>query len=76
LFFNITNVVSLIEWIWNIYACYLVADTAFGKGSLYIRPLLLGSGAILGLAPAPEVTFLIYVSPVGNYFKVGFYNAT
>jgi len=42
-----------------------------GKGSLYIRPLLLGSGAILGLAPAPEITFLIYVSPVGNYFKEG-----
>jgi len=43
----------------------------FGKGSLYIRPLLFGSGAVLGLAPAPEVTFLIYVSPVGNYFKEG-----
>uniref|UniRef100_A0A7N0SZ74 Branched-chain-amino-acid aminotransferase n=1 Tax=Kalanchoe fedtschenkoi TaxID=63787 RepID=A0A7N0SZ74_KALFE len=42
-----------------------------GKGSLYIRPLLMGSGAILGLAPAPEYTFLIYVSPVGNYFKEG-----
>uniref|UniRef100_A0ACD5WSX6 Uncharacterized protein n=1 Tax=Avena sativa TaxID=4498 RepID=A0ACD5WSX6_AVESA len=41
------------------------------KGSLYIRPLLIGSGAILGLAPAPEYTFLIYVSPVGNYFKEG-----
>ncbi|KAI3871224.1 hypothetical protein MKW98_015124 [Papaver atlanticum] len=40
-----------------------------GKGSLYIRPLLIGSGAILGVAPAPEYTFLIYVSPVGNYFK-------
>ncbi|XP_015890444.3 branched-chain amino acid aminotransferase 2, chloroplastic-like isoform X2 [Ziziphus jujuba] len=43
----------------------------FGKGSLYIRPLLMGSGAVLGLAPAPEYTFLIYVSPVGNYFKEG-----
>ncbi|KAI9089362.1 hypothetical protein K1719_029641 [Acacia pycnantha] len=42
-----------------------------GKGSLYIRPLLMGSGAVLGLAPAPEFTFLIYVSPVGNYFKEG-----
>lgn len=41
-----------------------------GKGSLYIRPLLIGTGPILGLAPAPEYTFLIYVSPVGNYFKV------
>ncbi|KAK6123454.1 hypothetical protein DH2020_042806 [Rehmannia glutinosa] len=42
-----------------------------GKGSLYIRPLLIGSGPILGLAPASEYTFLVYASPVGNYFKVG-----
>ncbi|CAJ1929166.1 unnamed protein product [Sphenostylis stenocarpa] len=42
-----------------------------GKGSLYIRPLLMGSGPVLGLAPSPEYTFLIYVSPVGNYFKEG-----
>lgn len=42
-----------------------------GKGTLYIRPLLMGSGPILGLAPAPEYTFLIYASPVGNYFKEG-----
>ncbi|XP_011017058.1 PREDICTED: branched-chain-amino-acid aminotransferase 2, chloroplastic-like isoform X1 [Populus euphratica] len=42
-----------------------------GKGTLYIRPLLIGSGPILGLAPAPEYTFLIYASPVGNYFKEG-----
>uniref|UniRef100_A0ACD5TW36 Uncharacterized protein n=1 Tax=Avena sativa TaxID=4498 RepID=A0ACD5TW36_AVESA len=42
-----------------------------GKGALYIRPLLIGSGAILGLAPAPEYTFMIYASPVGTYFKEG-----
>ncbi|KAM0905410.1 hypothetical protein ACQ4PT_017405 [Festuca glaucescens] len=42
-----------------------------GKGSLYIRPLLVGSGAVLGLAPAPEYTFIIFASPVGNYFKEG-----
>ncbi|TVU47835.1 hypothetical protein EJB05_07448 [Eragrostis curvula] len=42
-----------------------------GKGALYIRPLLIGSGPILGLAPAPEYTFLIYAAPVGNYFKEG-----
>ncbi|KAJ4915310.1 hypothetical protein Rs2_00860 [Raphanus sativus] len=42
-----------------------------GKGSLYIRPLLMGSGPILGLAPAPEYTFIVYASPVGNYFKEG-----
>ncbi|GMH14712.1 hypothetical protein Nepgr_016553 [Nepenthes gracilis] len=42
-----------------------------GKGSLYIRPLLMGSGPVLGIAPAPEYTFLIFVTPVGNYFKEG-----
>ncbi|KAJ8762442.1 hypothetical protein K2173_007881 [Erythroxylum novogranatense] len=42
-----------------------------GKGTLYIRPLLIGSGPILGLSPAPEFTFLVYSSPVGNYFKEG-----
>ncbi|KAJ0967720.1 hypothetical protein J5N97_024637 [Dioscorea zingiberensis] len=42
-----------------------------GKGSLYVRPLLIGSGPVLGLAPAPEYMFLVYASPVGNYFKEG-----
>ncbi|XP_024029919.1 branched-chain amino acid aminotransferase 1, mitochondrial isoform X1 [Morus notabilis] len=42
-----------------------------GKGSLYVRPLLIGSGPILGLAPALEYTFLVYASPVGNYYKEG-----
>ncbi|KAL4181020.1 hypothetical protein AMTRI_Chr12g269070 [Amborella trichopoda] len=41
----------------------------FKKGALYIRPLLFGSGSILPPAPSPECTFLIFVSPVGNYFK-------
>ena len=42
-----------------------------GKGALYIRPLLMGSGPILGVAPAPEYTFLVFTSPVGPYFKGG-----
>ncbi|XP_024187741.1 branched-chain-amino-acid aminotransferase 2, chloroplastic isoform X2 [Rosa chinensis] len=42
-----------------------------GKGSLYIRPLLIGSGPILGLGTSPEYTFLVYASPVRNYFKEG-----
>ncbi|VFQ75169.1 unnamed protein product [Cuscuta campestris] len=42
-----------------------------GKGSLYIRPMVIGSGPVLGLAPAPLYTFLVYASPVGNYFKEG-----
>jgi branched-chain amino acid aminotransferase len=42
-----------------------------GRGELYIRPLVFGSGSILGVAPAPEYTFLVYVVPVGPYFKGG-----
>uniref|UniRef100_A0A0E0KTT7 Branched-chain-amino-acid aminotransferase n=1 Tax=Oryza punctata TaxID=4537 RepID=A0A0E0KTT7_ORYPU len=42
-----------------------------GKGSLYIRPLLIGSGAILGVAPAPQYTFAVFACPVGHYFKDG-----
>jgi branched-chain amino acid aminotransferase len=44
----------------------------YGSGaSLYIRPLLFGSGAEVGVKPASEYTFLIFVSPVGPYFKEG-----
>lgn len=42
-----------------------------GKGSLYLRPVIWGTGPVLGVAPAPSYTFLIYVSPVGPYFKSG-----
>mmetsp|Transcript_12485 Transcript_12485/g.26921 ORF Transcript_12485/g.26921 Transcript_12485/m.26921 type:complete len:391 (-) Transcript_12485:1463-2635(-) len=42
-----------------------------GKGSLYLRPLLLGSGPILGLGPAPGYTFTIFGAAVGAYFKGG-----
>ena len=42
-----------------------------GRGELYIRPLVFGSGSLLGVAPAPEYTFLVYVVPVGPYFKGG-----
>lgn len=41
-----------------------------GKGSLYLRPLLLGTGPILGLGTAPGFTFTVYATPVGAYFKV------
>ena len=43
----------------------------FGKGALYLRPLLFGSGEELGVKPSSEATFCIYCSPVGNYFKNG-----
>lgn len=40
--------------------------------SLYIRPLLIGTSAQVGVKPAMEYTFLIFVTPVGPYFKEGF----
>lgn len=40
-------------------------------GSIYIRPLLIGSGIQIGVAPAREYTFLVLVMPVGAYYKGG-----
>lgn len=40
--------------------------------SLYIRPLLIGSGPKVGVSPADEYLFLVFVTPVGPYFKAGF----
>lgn len=44
----------------------------YGKGDLYIRPILFGSGQMLGVSPATEYMFIIFMSPVGPYFKGGF----
>ncbi len=45
----------------------------YGTGaSLYVRPLLIGTGAEVGVKPASEYTFIIFVTPVGPYFKQGF----
>ena len=45
----------------------------YGTGaSLYIRPFALGTGAKVGLGPALEYMFLIFVTPVGPYYKSGF----
>lgn len=41
----------------------------YGTGaSLYIRPVLFGSGEKIGVGPADEYTFSIFVMPVGPYF--------
>jgi len=40
-----------------------------GKGSLYIRPLLVGAGKTLQPAPSDTTLFVVYVLPVGLYFK-------
>lgn len=44
----------------------------YGSGaSLYIRPYMFGSNAVMGVKPATEYQFRIFVSPVGPYFKGG-----
>ena len=40
--------------------------------TLYIRPLLVGMSAQVGVHPASEYMFMIFVTPVGPYFKGGF----
>jgi branched-chain amino acid aminotransferase len=45
----------------------------YGLGAtLYIRPLLIGTGAEVGVKAASEYMFMVFVTPVGPYFKSGF----
>ena len=44
----------------------------YGTGaSLYIRPYMFGSSAVIGVKPAQEYMFRIFTTPVGPYFKGG-----
>ncbi len=43
----------------------------YGRGSLYIRPVVWGTAPILGVSPTSEYTFMVIVTPVGPYFKGG-----
>ena len=40
--------------------------------ALYIRPLLIGTGPQIGVKPADEFLFVVFVMPVGPYFPEGF----
>lgn len=40
-------------------------------GTLYLRPLLIGIGAGIGVQSAPEYLFTVFAVPVGAYFKGG-----
>ena len=40
-------------------------------GSLYIRPLLIGTQAMMGVKPSSEYKLIIMVMPVGAYYKNG-----
>ncbi|KAF4352352.1 hypothetical protein F8388_024464 [Cannabis sativa] len=50
----------------------VVGSGGLGGGRVvWAEPLLMGTGGALGVAPAPDYTFLVYASPVANYFKEG-----
>ena len=40
--------------------------------SLYIRPVLFGTTPLVGVKPASDYEFVVFVTPVGPYFKGGF----
>jgi len=42
------------------------------SASLYIRPLLIGISPRVGVSPATEYLFVVFVTPVRSYFKGGF----
>lgn len=45
----------------------------YGTGAtLYIRPLLVGISSEVGVKPSHEQLFIVFVTPVGPYFKDGF----
>ena len=44
----------------------------YGSGAtLYIRPYMFGSDAVIGVKPANEYQFRVFTTPVGPYFKEG-----
>ena len=44
----------------------------YGSGAtLYIRPYMFGSNAVIGVKPADEYQFRVFTTPVGPYFKCG-----
>lgn len=44
----------------------------YGSGaSLYVRPFMFGSNAVIGVKPASEFQFRVFATPVGPYFKGG-----
>ena len=45
--------------------------TPYGKGSLYVRPIVWGTAPAIGVRAVSDYTFVVFVSPVGSYFKDG-----
>ena len=61
-----------IEAVKKVVKANLAYVPPFGSGAtLYIRPYMMGTNAVIGVKPATEYQFRILVTPVGPYFKGG-----
>ncbi|AEB06214.1 branched-chain amino acid aminotransferase [Coriobacterium glomerans PW2] len=61
--------VSAVEQVIDANACWV---PPYGSGAtLYVRPFMIATGEVLGVAPASAYQFRILVTPVGPYFKGG-----
>jgi len=61
-----------VEAVKNVVAHNAAWVPPFGSGAtLYIRPFMVATGNVIGVKPADEYQFRIFVTPVGPYFKGG-----
>ncbi|MBE6536001.1 MAG: branched-chain amino acid aminotransferase [Ruminococcaceae bacterium] len=61
-----------IEAVKKVVAANAAYVPPYGSGAtLYIRPFMFGTNAVIGVKPATEYQFRILVTPVGPYFKGG-----
>ena len=61
-----------VEAVKQVVKANLSSVPPFGSGAtLYLRPFMFGSDALIGIKPAQEYQFRIFGSPVGPYFKAG-----
>ena len=63
---------KFVEAVVEVVRANLAYVPPYGSGAtLYIRPFMFGSNAVIGVKPADEYQFRIFVTPVGPYFKGG-----
>lgn len=56
----------------NVVAANAAYVPPYGSGaSLYLRPFIFGSSAVIGVCPSDEFQFRLFCTPVGPYFKSG-----
>ena len=73
IFMPLFPVDTFVEATKKVVAANLRFVPPYGSGaSLYIRPVMFGSGPKVGLGPAAEYDLVIFVTPVGPYYKGGF----